>query len=379
MPVTPTTNNSNSSITTPLSLSEGLYLKGWHYEPTPYTNPQATYGQSNGASSSSSGGSSSVNPLDFTKLKSPGSTLNGVTSAVNNVGGSLGFGNPWVNPDTPGLGAQAAGPGTLGTSTSLTGVLSGAGAGYLAGGFLGKVGGNQTGGQIGGAIGGAAGSYAAGTALGTAVGAGANLILPGLGIVAGGLLGGFMGGKKNPHPFQGFGGAIMADGSIDPGSSYSSKHTNTDGAKGVITDLSNIMQQYAKGGVNIQHQGLSIGLDTRANKGAFTMGSKAGWVNDPKANNEAVFEFTLDKPETYQKALMEASTYIARKSGATDEQIGQIAQQLQAQQQQANINKTGIAGGPPMIAGRDEAKQQGPKFADWLKQYKTKQTEGAAK
>lgn len=87
-------------------------------------------------------------------------------------------------------------PGIFGTTTTFTQALPAAAIGSLAGSYIADwTGGNATGGSIGGAIGGGAGSLAAGTALGTTLGMAGNFILPGIGMIAGGLLGSMIGGK----------------------------------------------------------------------------------------------------------------------------------------------------------------------------------------
>lgn len=186
----------------------------------------------------------------------PSGLFNNGVSTINSIGSTLGFGStagsaaltgttgagaflPTTTFGTPALsgalpGLYSATPaaagvvpgsqltGALGSSTPLSGVIGPAGIGAVGGGLIAKwTGGNELGGSIGGAAGGAAGGYLAGTATGTAIGAALglsaqalNFVIPGLGIVIGGLAGSLWSNKK-PSDKTMAGGVNLNGGTVN--------------------------------------------------------------------------------------------------------------------------------------------------------------------
>ncbi|MBN9529675.1 MAG: hypothetical protein J0H82_25945 [Alphaproteobacteria bacterium] len=114
-----------------------------------------------------------------------GDAIGGVSSWVNGIGTSLGFGSgiAAAAPSAAFIGPMPLATGALGTTTSLSGLLGGAGAGFGAGMLLNSLlGGSQVGGMIGSGVGSLGGALAG------------TFLFPGVGTLLGGLLGGGAGG-----------------------------------------------------------------------------------------------------------------------------------------------------------------------------------------
>ena len=274
-----------------------------------------------------------------------------------------------ASPAAAGITTSTPTAGALGTSTGFSSVLAGAGAGYALGGPLGKIGGNPQGGQILGAVGGAVGSYAAGTAAGAALGAGLgigaqalNFVLPGIGILVGGIAGGFFGKKKNPHPASLFLGETSGDkGLIND--SYDSKHMDTTTAKGVGGEFASFVKNL-KGTYGIDIGGQSVFGGSDKGRNFIRTNDLSKPYDDPYGYAEdSIYDFNLDDPNSRQTAYNKlAVDILKRKNMYTPElekQINEIGtvegsqKQIAAQNKAAGRSPEGI----PLISGKKDSKE----------------------
>lgn len=285
---------------------------------------------------------------------------------LNNVGTSLGFAPGTVTygtafgPSLPGA-AQAFGPslpstatavpGSLGTTSTLSSSLGAAGLGALAGNFLGRIGGNATGGSIGGGL---------GAGIGMAVGGPPGAVIGGL---LGGIGGGFFGGKKPATSASEFlgGTGVNADGTLS-GVSFGAK--NAGQYEGYNQSLSQEFSNYlskAKGVLGVDFTGTTVrgGVNTR-----HSPSGQAGYL---MVDNKT-YGFDPNDPNSRQQAIGQAVADIARQSGASDEQIQQMANQLSYEATpQGQAMKS-----MPFIPIKDDQR-----FADFMSKYKVQGTPDA--
>jgi hypothetical protein len=335
---------------------------------------------------------------DATKIYRYGSSVSSPTPA-SGAGGAITTGINEFGASYLGTGTGAVGSGAL-TATPLTTLGAAGGIGYAVGGPIAHaVGGNEEGGSIGGAVGGIAGSALAGTATGLAFGAalgiGAqalNFVIPGLGIVAGALIGAMVGGGKTPHPDSEY-GATIGDGMQLMNVDARSKHMSTDPAKqlsGQVNDYLGILKQFGvdasgqvvRGGYSMGNG--FLGMTKSGTKGVSSYGSA----------DEILFNFSPDKPTDEAKALTDFGTYLAQKSGADENTIARIKQYQsrleqslnprgEAAQQSAALGLNGgqarNAAGIPTVAARGAIGGNAAvsTFDDFVKNYKQQQQTNA--
>lgn len=304
-----------------------------------------------GSTTGASNGSNLFGNLSnvYNGVKSLGS---GVTNAVNEFGSNyLGFGSQSGAPFASGIqGATESGAplsdvlqgpgnafdttGALGTTSSFSSALGGAGFGYAAGGLLaGLLGENKTGGAIGGAIGGLAGATFLGGLSGIGVGAELGSIVPGIGTVigaaAGALLGGLFGGGT-PHPASGvnYNGGLGSDGTLVNPATGSKDESGSIG-QGLGGDFQSYLQQQAST-YGIKYSGITGAL-VDSDKGYF--GSPGtivlstdpdyakkvgvGIGNAPTTSNAQyqVINFDPNDPNSKAAAYQQAFNYAATTSG----------------------------------------------------------------
>lgn len=221
-----------------------------------------------------------------------------LTPAINQFGTQIGFGSGagfvgpsfgapvgnLIGPTLPGTAGAGANIGALGSTTTLSGALGGAGIGGLVG-TVNPFARNQQNSQIGGTIGGAAGSLFG--PVGTAVGS-----------IAGSLLGGFIGGGK-PHPEASFAFSVLDDNSISQ-PQFLAKHFNPEDANPLAQVTQNLARSLQQQNVNLQNTNFQGGITQ--DKAFFQISNdKTGEVQriifDPNNQDEtrrAMTEFTAD-------------------------------------------------------------------------------------
>lgn len=248
-----------------------------------------------------------------------------IASYINTFGANsfgTGFGSNFVGPLLPGQAGL--------TSTSLSGILGAAGIGSLVGGFLGK---NQLGGSIGGGLGAGLGSVLAGssalagTGIATALG---GFLLPGIGAVAGGLLGGLFGGKKPSNNVAG--GFILPEtGSVyqnlalsQPGVSTPKGTQNLDRFNQVVGQIQTYLaaiQSTVGGKFNIDSYLVNVGSRDpnvlRLNNGGQYGEKQIIAGTDDKLINAAVSQIT----QTLVGAASEFSDVIAAAGSKTADEL----------------------------------------------------------
>lgn len=304
-----------------------------------------------------------------------------VTKGIDAAGRTIGIGGP-----TPGfVGPLPAGTTpTAMTATPLSSIGTAATVGAIGGQQIAKwTGGNEMGGSIGGAIGGAAGSFAAGTAgglaAGAAVGIGAqalNFVLPGLGIIVGGLAGSVF-GPDDPNLTSEFTSEIGKEGSLQ-GIQVGAKHIGPEAAQYVATNMDSYIQ-------NIQKKtGLDLsGFKIRGGKGGGKEGT--GFINVPSVGQRGLdpyrettnkvkrFEFDINKPQELNKAMHQAILHLATVSGAPDGMIRDI-NKLTPDKFVSSYSSSGQARSPegiPLVdPGRVRPKS---KFEEFAEEYRRKQ------
>lgn len=218
-------NSNSTSVTPPVANPITASSQASNTTPSGFTNT----GQQQTAAPADNGGGLLGNAAQGAstavqlgaKLNPGKSLVGGVTSAINNFGGTLGFGGA-AETVSPGLAAAdaAATPGGISTlvtasgepisaagaitSASLSSVLGAAGIGAMAGGFLASaIGENSVGGSIGGGLGAGIGE-AFGASAAAALGINLGMFAGPLGAVAGGVLGAVVGGLfGNTKPTDG--------------------------------------------------------------------------------------------------------------------------------------------------------------------------------
>ena len=304
------------------------------------------------------------------------------TQAINTAGANLGFGGvtpSLVGPTLPGTGGGSS-AGAL-TSTSLGSVLGAAGIGAVGGGALaGITGGNTTGGSIGGALGSAAGSFAAGTAtgtaIGTAVGIGAqalNFVLPGLGIIAGGLAGSLF-GPSDPNLTSEFTSTIGANRSLQD-IQVGTKHIGPEAAQYVATSLDGYLSRVQ------ELTGLSFeGQRVRGGRGGGKEGT--GFINLTASGTKGLdpyretthdvkrIEFDINKPDRLNDAMQQAALHLAATQGATESQLNTIRD---IKFSDSSIQTTGQARSPQGVPLVDPArKRMKTKFEQFAADYQNR-------
>jgi len=316
-------------------------------------------------------------------------------AVVNSAGSALGFGQTtpatFVGPMAPGT---ALAPGALGTSSTLGSVAGAAGLGYLGGGALARAtGGSSQAGSLGGAVGGALGSYAAGTAGVAALGAGLglglqslNFVVPGLGILAGGLAGSLLTQKNKGTSASDFAGSIDATGGL-AGTSYGSK--NSDNSKG--TQVASATSDYYRAlkdatGVDFTGEIIRGGLNTKQMGGGYLQVDARGTGNNPDAElggQPQSFKFNVDDPMETAKALGDSALFLGQRNKLTEDQLQKIQEFNQQRAIDLDRAKQGLptganvgSSGVPMIDARKES--SGQSFADFYSNYKKQQTQGTA-
>lgn len=271
-----------------------------------------------------SGSNSSVtNALGVT---TPGESIQ---SAINNFGGTLGFGSaggsseaisPALSAADPTLAetgnAVSSGADAVGslTSTSLSSVLGAGGLGALGGGVLANLlGENSTGGSIGGGLGAAAGSVLAGTsAVGaSAIGATLGSALPIVGTIAGGVIGAIVGGLfgggtptsaiYNQANYSATGAETNESlaGEKNPGG-YANFGTSVLGNLGVLTTAASSAlgiqfnpDSLVDAGISTQHGGASI--DVESNDGQLSNSGQMFFnYQDPTSTGTAYYNSLVD-------------------------------------------------------------------------------------
>jgi hypothetical protein len=313
-------------------------------------------------------------------------------SGVNSFGQSIGFG----------AGAQPASfvgpmqPGALGTTSSLGSVAGAAGLGYIGGGMLAKAtGGNQTGGSIGGAIGGALGSYAAGTATGLAVGAafgiGAqalNFIVPGLGIIVGGLAGSLIGNKKPATRASDFAGTIDANeglANVSFGSKNAGQSKSNTEVQGAASDYYKELK--AATGIDLSGNQIRGGFNSVQMGGGYLQVDQRGKGYNPDSElggKPQAFKFNVDDPVDRNRALGESAVYLGQVNKLSPEELQKIEQFNAQRAEQLAKERNGLGGpagalqasGVPMIGGRQYSSKE--TFADFYTKFKQQQEQGKA-
>ena len=238
--------------------------------------------------------------------------------------------------------------GLLGSST-LSSTLGAAGLGALAGNFLGKIGGNSTGGSIGGAIGAGIG----------------NLILPGVGGIVGGLIGGigggFFGGKSKPTA------ASQASWKTDDAGNLSLVEygeKNPGQYAGFNQNLNDaVTTSYNKAKDYLATQGVTLKSPTNFGGGVNTLHSPANTPGFMNLNGK-VFGFDPDNYDSINSAVGQSIAYLAKQSGATDEQIKAMSEQLA---KDAQVAKTG---GPAPMIPNSAPTAPNTSFTDFVNNYK---------
>ncbi len=281
-----------------------------------------------------------------------------IASYINTFGANTfgtGFGSNFVGPLLPGQAGL--------TTTSLSGILGAAGIGSLVGGLLGK---NQLGGSIGGGLGAGLGSVLAGssalagTGIATALG---GFLLPGIGAVAGGLLGGLFGGKKPSN--QVAGGFILPEtGSVyqnlalsQPGVSTPKGTQNLDRFNQVVGQIQTYLTaiQSAVGGkFNIDSYLVNVGSRDpnvlRLNRGGQYGEKQIIAGTDDKLINAAVSQIT----QTLVGAASEFSDIItAAGSKTADELVKAIAKITQRKEFDQSIQQQILELTNPLQAALD--------------------------
>jgi len=321
-----------------------------------------------------------VSPTNITKV--PG-VKTGIVGATNQVGAQLGFGGVtpgFVGPTLPttGVATQA---GTL-TSTPLSGVAGAAAVGAVGGQLIaGMTGGNETGGSIGGAIGGAAGSYAAGTAagaaIGSAIGIGAqalNFVLPGLGIIVGGLAGSVF-GPDDPNITSEFTSRFGKDGRLTD-IQIGSKHIGKEQAQYVATNIDSYFSKiqsltgldfadhHIRGGLGGGKEG--TGFINLTNSGAKNIDPYRPTTQDVKR-----IQFDISKPDELNNALNQAAIHLAKVSGASERTLETIRNYKPTQAGVTLGNQPRSKSGVPLVgAKRTRSKTSFEQFAE---DYRRKQ------
>lgn len=293
------------------------YALGLIKPKTPEASP------SQGGVTSDQGGSSPLSgaaqQIGTSAVKSSG-IFDGITTAINNFGGSLGFASQIggaaesYGPSAAGA-AEAFGPaaqgnvaGALGTSATLSSILGSAGIGYFAGGLLNSfIGGNQQNGSIGGSLGAAAGTFFGGPIGGV------------IGGTIGSVVGGLFGPGKPTTASQFSGSHVGADGTIT-GTMYGSKGasdetaTNMNKAFGNLTSAASTKlgvqfnpSYYINGGFNSLHS------PTGESKPGFLVIVKPDGTGD-------FFGFDPKDSKSVTTAYYDTISKLASYSGYTDTQ-----------------------------------------------------------
>jgi hypothetical protein len=239
-----------------------------------------------------------------------GGLVNGINSFGANV---LGTGTPlpW-NPSAS----------FAGTGATLTSILGPAALGFGIGGMFGGRG------DVGGALGGGLGGYAAGAGIGMAtLGTAANFILPGAGILAGGLLGGMFGGSR-PHPASNFSvdAGLTRSGGFASAVRPSSKHISTEAAEQLAAALEVVTRQMASvSSVDLSSIGIiNGGVDDGT--GWFSRGE---WI---RGNPTDLVTFDPNDEASAENALADFGVILVRQaleaSNALDDTLAKSLQHI---------------------------------------------------
>lgn len=305
----------------------------------------------------------------------------GIGSVIGNIfsGGASGSGGGI--PSIPGTsfltggggsGFSVAGGALPGSGASLGSLFGGAGVGL---GIASLIGNGSIESQIGGGLGGIAGSFLGGTAIGGSIAGGATtslvgaglstglasaiggLVLPGIGAIAGTLIGGLF-GSEPPDEISGFAGRLGTRGLKSSG--LGSKTVGTEGGAALrdaadsfftaITDRLQVnFDNLRIGGSFSKKQGDSLVLGAYENEAlAKTLGSQR-------------FTFNRDDPESLQKAFAELTVAMLKQVDVNDnlaialeniETAGRSAEEiLNDLEFAANFDKLGES---PEVIGRLE-------------------------
>lgn len=307
------------------------------YSPYAY-NPNVFQAGSLGVQPTSNSSSSPLSPTSLSSFIKPP----GVSGAINSFGANLGFGQA-----VPSGFVGPMAPGALGSTTTLGSTLGAAGIGALGGYGIAKVtGGNTTGGSIGGALGGAAGSFAAGAGIGAGMlsAQALNFVLPGLGIVVGGLAGSLFGKKKPANDVSEFTSHIGPDGKLVNLSVGVNKKSSPDAANSIADTSSNYFNALQQAtGVSFNGNRLRAGVFNGQGSVNVTK-SGVGEVDPYAASTDDIqtFNFDPNDPKQLSKALSDSASYLAQAKGLTPEEIAKVNTfNQQWLQKQSVVNQPG--------------------------------------
>lgn len=323
-----------------------------------------------------------------TKVAPTALKAGGGISTINSGGAALGFGSGGA-PVLGGVG-PAAPVGSLGTTTTLAGTLGPAALGALGGGALARyTGGNTTGGSVGGALGGAAGAFGAGTAsgaaLGAALGLGAqslNFVLPGLGVIAGGVLGAMVGNKEKATSASDFSGTIDSNGLA--GTQVAHKNGDPKYAQGVSEAASDYFKKLKEStGIDLSGNIVRGGSNSKQMGGGYFSVDARGKGFNPDAElggNPLSFKFDPKNTNDMYRALGDSAVALGQANKLSQEQIQKIQQfnQKLAQDRTLGASGSGMTPStysPPMIP---ISSNKGPTFADFAANYRKTQEQGRA-
>lgn len=280
----------------------------------------------------------------------------GITSGINNIGGSLGFGTQAAAP------AGFVGPmpmtGTL-TNVPLSGVLGGAGVGGIVG-ALNPLAGGSTAGNVGGMVGGA---------LGAALGFG----LPGqvVGSFLGSSIGGIFGKKKPGVHLSEFQTGVLSGNNYTGATGFTSKRADKSQAESVHSDFTNYLNDI----------GTKYGLDFTGSafRGGFNDLRQGGWFlaakndlskGDPDVNPDAWtnYKFDPEGKDKYKTYAQVAGQMLASQGKLTKELADKLIADTQERMTAEQLNGAGLGGKQPVIPNANPSGKED--FNTFLARYR---------